>query len=101
MICACVCICTWMRLGCLDSVLFVLHNILIKPQALGRIKLGESAQIVIASANGGDLESNQKLNQVRLIFCHCKILFLVSRFTQEYPENWNWGEAINIMLFRC
>lgn len=76
-----------MGLRCLDSVHVVLHNILIKPQALGRIKLGQSVQIVIASANGGDLESNQKLNQVRLIFCHYKILFLVACFTQEYSEN--------------
>lgn len=79
--------CTCMRLRRLDSLQVVLHNILIKPQALGRIKLGEPAQIVIASANGGDLESNQKLNQVCLIFCHYKILFLVACFTQEYPEN--------------
>jgi len=76
-----------MGLRCLDSVSVVLHIILIKPQALGRIKLGKSAQIVIVSANGGDLESNQKLYHVRLYFCHYKILFPVSCFTQEYPEN--------------
>lgn len=78
---------TCMRLRCLGSVPVVLHNISIKPQALGRIKLGESAQIVIASANGGNLESNQKLNQVRLTFCPYKIVILVACFTQEYPES--------------
>lgn len=78
---------TCVRLRCLDSAYVVLHNILIKPQALGRIKLGESAQIVIASANGGNLESNQKINQVRLSFCQYKIVILVACFTQEYPES--------------
>lgn len=78
---------TCMRLRCLGSVPVVLHNISIKPQALGRIKLGESAQIVIASANGGNLESNQKLNQVRLTFCPYKIVIPVACFTQEYPES--------------
>lgn len=78
---------TCVRLRCLDSAYVVLHNILIKPQALGRIKLGESAQIVIASANGGNLESNQKLNQVRLSFCQYEIVILVACFTQEYSES--------------
>lgn len=78
---------TCMRLRCLDSGHVVLHNILVKPQALGRVKMGESAQIVIASANGSNLESNQKLNQVCLTFCQYEIVILVSCFTQEYPES--------------
>lgn len=61
-----------MGLRCLDSVCVVLNNMLIKPQALGRINLGESAQIVIASVDGGDSERNQRLNQVCLIFATIK-----------------------------
>lgn len=68
---------------CLKCLVFFLRSILIKPCSLGTIKLGQSAQKLIAAANGGDLESNQKLNQVHLIFYHCKILRWIACFTQE------------------
>lgn len=67
-----VCMHRCMGLRCLVSVCVILNNMLIKPQALGRINLGESAQIVIASANGGDSERNPRLNQVCLIFATIK-----------------------------
>lgn len=76
---ACACVC--MRL--FEVFGFFLRSILIKPCSLGTIKLGQSAQKLIAAANGGDLESNQKLNQVHLIFYHCKILRWIACFTQE------------------